>query len=107
MTLAIFGAGGHAKSVYDIVKKKKIYFFDKDKKRFKVNNKIIKIIGCHDSMIKYRNKISKVIIAIGNNKIRKSYFDILKKNKFKFTTLVHSKSYSALGTKIGEGSVIR
>ena len=33
MTLAILGSGGHAKSIYDIVKKKrKIYFFDKKKK---------------------------------------------------------------------------
>ena len=32
MTLAIFGSGGHAKSIYDIVKKKKVYFFDKSKK---------------------------------------------------------------------------
>ena len=34
MTLAIFGAGGHAKSVYDLVKKNKIYLFDEKKKIF-------------------------------------------------------------------------
>ena len=34
MTLAILGAGGHAKSVYDIVKRKKIYFFDEKKNFF-------------------------------------------------------------------------
>ena len=39
MTLAILGAGGHAKSVYDIVKKKKIYFFDEKKTSFKISNK--------------------------------------------------------------------
>ena len=32
MTLAILGAGGHAKSIYDIIKnKKRIYFYDKKK----------------------------------------------------------------------------
>ena len=31
MTLAILGAGGHAKSVYDIVKKGKNLFFDEKK----------------------------------------------------------------------------
>ena len=35
MTLAIWGTGGHAKSIYDIVKTKKIYFFDKEKKNLK------------------------------------------------------------------------
>ena len=35
MTLAIFGAGGHAKSIFDIVKNKKVYFFDKAKKNLK------------------------------------------------------------------------
>ena len=31
MTLAFVGTGGHAKSVYDLVKKK-IFFFDKKKR---------------------------------------------------------------------------
>ena len=35
MKLAILGTGGHAKSVYDIIKKK-IYFFDKNKKLLKL-----------------------------------------------------------------------
>ena len=39
MTIAIFGTGGHAKSIYDIVKRKKIYFFDNSKKKFEISNK--------------------------------------------------------------------
>ena len=32
MVLAIYGTGGHAKSIYNLVKKKqKIYFFDEKK----------------------------------------------------------------------------
>ena len=47
MTLAILGTGGHAKSIYDIVKKKKLIFFDKTKKKFKVGNKFFEVIGDH------------------------------------------------------------
>ena len=106
MTLAILGTGGHAKSVFDIVKKKKIYFFDKDKKEFHINNKKFKIIGNLKSMIDLKKKITKTIVAIGNNKIREKYYKILKKNNFNFTTLVHPKSYYSIGSKIGEGTMI-
>ncbi len=106
MSLAILGTGGHAKSVYDIVKKKKVYFFDKTKKNFKINNRKFKVIGSHKALINNKKKISKVIIAIGNNRIRKKYFEILKKNKFKFATLIHTKSYLSIGSKIGEGSML-
>ena len=106
MTLAILGTGGHAKSVYDIVKKRKIYFFDKIKKTFKVNNKKFKVIGNLNKIENYKSKIYNVIIAIGNNKIRKNYYKILKKNNFKFATLIHPKSYLGAGSKLGEGSMV-
>ena len=106
MTLAILGTGGHAKSIYDIVKKKKIFFFDKTKKKFKVGNKIFKVTDNNTSIKNYKKKISRAIVAIGDNKIRKNYYTILKKNKFKLATLIHPKSYSSFGSKIGEGTVV-
>ena len=106
MTLAILGTGGHAKSIYDIVKNKKIYFFDRTKKEFKVGNKIFKVTDNNASITNYKKKISQVIVAIGNNIIRKNYYTILKKNKFKLATLIHPESYSSFGSKIGEGSVV-
>ena len=40
MVLAIYGTGGHAKSIYNLVKKKqKIYFFDEKKKFLKLLTK--------------------------------------------------------------------
>lgn len=106
MTLAILGAGGHAKSIFDIIKNKRVYFFDKSKKKFKVGNKIFNVIGSHNSIYNYKKKISKVIVAIGDNKIRKNYYLTLKKKNFKFKTLIHPKSYSGFGSIIGEGSMI-
>ena len=106
MTLAILGAGGHAKSVYDIVKKKKINFFDKKVFTLIINDKTFKVIAHQKLNKNYKKRISKVIIAIGNNKIRENNYNILKKNKFKFATLIHPKSYASIGSKIGEGSVV-
>lgn len=106
MTLAIIGTGGHTKSIYDIVKKKKIYFFDNFKKNFKIDNKVHKVIGDLNLLKKYKPKISTAIVAIGNNTIRRKYFNFLKKNKFKFATLIHPKSYSSIGSRIGEGSMV-
>lgn len=105
MTLIIFGAGGHAKSIYDIIKKKKIIFFDEKKKFFKVGNKTFKVKSNHHSFKLHEKKKYNVIIAIGNNKIRKLYYELFKKKKFKFTTLFHPKSYFAFGSSMGEGSV--
>ena len=106
MLLGILGSGGHAKSIYDIVKNKKtIYFFDNNKKKFKIGNKTINIKGNCKS-IKNFKKISKVVVAIGNNYYRKNNYNFLKKNKFIFATLVHPKSYLAYGSRIGEGSVV-
>lgn len=106
MTLAILGTGGHAKSIYDIIKKRNIYFFDKKKKYFKVGKKNFRVIGDYKSLVNLKKKVSKVIVAIGDNKIRKKYYKKLKKNNFNFITLIHSKSYSSFGSKIGEGSVL-
>jgi len=106
MALAIYGTGGHAKSIYDLIKnKKKIYFFDEKKKLFKVANKKFTVIGGIKKLINSKIKISEVIVAIGDNQMRKKNFNLLKK-KFKFTKLIHPQSYYACGVKLGAGSVV-
>lgn len=106
MSLAIYGTGGHAKSVYNLIKNKnKIIFFDENNKYFKVGNKTFIVKGGIKKLIENKKKISEVIIAIGNNKIRQKIFEALKK-QIKFATLIHSKSHCAYGVKIGDGTVV-
>ena len=100
MTLAIIGTGGHAKSIYDIVKNKKIYFFDKTKKKFKVKNRTFEVLSDIQLIKNYKKNISKAIIAIGDNRIKKKYYKLLKKNKFSFAKLIHPKSYLSFGAKL-------
>ena len=46
MTLAIYGTGGHAKSIFNLIKnKKKVIFFDEKNKYFKVGNKTYVVQG--------------------------------------------------------------
>ncbi len=107
MSVCIYGAGGHTKSIYDIIQNSKnIKFFDEKKKFFKVNNKTFKIYGNLKNLISNRKKFSKVFISLGDNKQRSKIYEILRKKNFKIITLKHPKSYCATGSKIGQGTVI-
>ena len=90
MTLAIYGTGGHAKSIFNLIK---------------AGNKTYIVKGGIKKLLENKKKINELIIAIGDNTIREKNFKILKKN-FKFATLIHSKSHCAYGVKIGEGTVV-
>ena len=106
MSLAIYGTGGHAKSIYNIIRNKnKIIFFDENHKYFKVGNKTFIVKGGIKKLLENKKKISEVIIAIGNNKVREKNYKILNKI-FKFATLIHTKSHCAYGVKIGDGTVV-
>ena len=78
----------------------------KKKKNLKIDKKTFKISGNLKHLIKNKNKISKVLIAIGDNKKRSNIYKILKKNKFKFTTLIHKNVSKAIGVKIGKATVV-
>lgn len=107
MSIGIYGAGGHTKVVYDIIKKyKNIFFFDEKKKYFKIEGKTFKIFGGLEKLIKNKKKFSKVFISLGDNDHRKKKYQILKKENFQFISLKHPASYFAPGSKIGNGSII-
>ena len=72
MTLAILG-GGHARSIYDIIKNKKVIFFDRNKKKFRLKNKVFKVTGNQNSMMQHKHKISKVLVAIGQQYKKKIF----------------------------------
>ena len=106
MSLAIYGTGGHAKSIYNIIRNKnKIIFFDENNKYFKVGNKTFIVKGGIKKLLDNKKRISEVIIAIGNNKVREKNYKALNKI-FKFATLIHTKSHCAYGVKIGDGTVV-
>ena len=108
LKIGLFGAGGHSKVVYECIKsttKCKIDIFDDKKKYIKIGVKKLKIQGNFKDLIKNKNLYDSLFISIGNNKIRKKYFQKIEKlKKKKFFT--HLNSIISSSAKIKEGTVI-
>ena len=57
MSLAIYGTGGHAKSIYNLIRNKnKVIFFDEKNKYFKVGNKTFVVNGGIKKLIVNKKK---------------------------------------------------
>ena len=65
-----------------------------------------KILGNFKDLVKYKKKIDFLLLGIGDNHIRASVFNKLKKKNFIFLTYLHSSSKICKSVKIGEGSVV-
>lgn len=107
MKVAIFGASGHGKVVHEILRHDKnievVGFLD-DNQGNEFNG--LPILGGTKDLNALKENIEGIIIAIGNNKIRKQKYEIAKKTGFKMITAVHPSAYVADDSTIGEGSVI-
>jgi len=104
----IFGGGGHAKVVMDVLIShygedciNGIFDDDPVKKNTKFYKS--KIIGTVESI---DFQISNIIIAIGNNQIRKEKSKILQKFIKKYIIGIHSSAIVSSTSKIGEGTII-
>ena len=102
----IIGAGGHAKSIADIIIKSGdnlIGFLDDN---ISIDTEIIhttktKVIGKTEDIYKYND--SEFVIGIGSNVIREVIAD---KYKVNYYTAIHPNSNIALDVQIGKGSVV-
>lgn len=102
----IIGAGGHAKSIADIVIKSNdsvLGFLDDNilLDTEIIHNPKINVIGKVDDCFKFED--AEFIIAIGSNNVRQ---DIANKYKLKYYTAIHPSANIALDVSIGEGTTI-
>lgn len=99
--IAIYGSGGHAKIVHEILtlNKHHVSFFLDDNPKEKTLNRlpIFKPNQAPD--------FSKIIFAIGDNKARQSLFNKYKNNT-KVISVIHPNSIISPTAKIGIGTVI-
>ncbi|MFJ8246325.1 acetyltransferase [Peribacillus asahii] len=107
--LIVIGNGGHAKVVIDIANNNgyKIVACLDDKFEKLINNNEV-YFGPIDA-ISYIREIYqdvKVIIALGNNKLRKSIFEKIKVPLEEYAVLVHSSTIISSDVSIGFGSVV-
>jgi len=95
--LVLYGAGGHAKVLAEIVEacdySELVFCEDQPTKSSLLDYPVTSIIDETDNCI----------VAIGNNEVRKRLSNQLKN---KFITLVHPKSQISHRTLIGEGTVV-
>lgn len=99
---AIFGAGEHGKVVADCILSNNvnnIVFVDENSQ---LSNKWINFPIYTDNIIQ-KIKKSKVIIGIGNNKIRKDI--VCKFPSFQFASISHITSFISKFSEIGDGTV--
>ena len=109
MTRSIFiiGAGSHASVIVDVAKSKNLKInclVDINSKKFK-DEKKFGIDVKNLSFLKKIKKNSTVFLAIGENKLRKKYYEKYK-NVFNFINLISDSSQISKYSKIGEGNFI-
>lgn len=104
--ILIFGAGGHAKVVYDIVTKQGRYEVAAFPALIEAASLFGKPVTRQADFTSL--KINKGLIAIGDNVIREQVQKlILEKNPaFEFVTAIHPSAQIGLDVKIGAGTVI-
>jgi acetyltransferase EpsM len=96
--MIIYGASGHGKVIVDILKKSgipDILFWDDD-----INAKVSGYVVEKPFLL---HKLDKIIIAVGNNLVRKKIVD---SNNFFYGTAIHPNSTISENVSIQEGTVI-
>ncbi len=101
--IVILGAGGHGRVVADIARLNgymDIRFLDDvtENKFCKIDGKIsdfVQLLDDHD-----------FFVAIGNNEIRKQFFETLVANNANIVTLIHPNAVICKDVKIGKGTAI-
>ena len=111
--IVIFGSGGHAKVVVDIIEKQGKYNITGFIDSYRDKNTVTlgyKVIGGESSLreIVKRNEIYGGIIGIGDNSIRAKVRDKVIKviPNFKFVNCIHPKSILGKDATLGVGNVL-
>jgi len=105
-TIAIFGAGGHGKVVLDLVLKigghEVIGFFDDD---INLKGKMIgdyEILGTFDDIMSMSDRITDVVVALGNNELRMELTEKAASHGFGTPSLVHPSAVIGYKVEIGK-----
>lgn len=105
--IIIFGTGGHAKVVYDIILKQKLY---KPIAFVSLNKDLVEFLGLpHINQSQFTdNDCNRGLIAIGDNFIRGQVRDFIlsKKPSFEFVSAIHPSVTLGQNVKISGGSVV-
>lgn len=110
MNVVIIGNGGHSKVVKDIIASNKKYTIvgyldDKYEMGVYVENSYYGPISFIYEIMQQLNEV-KLIIAIGDNKVRKEIWERLNLSNDCYETFVHDTAVVSTSAKIGKGTVV-
>jgi UDP-perosamine 4-acetyltransferase len=111
MKCLIIGAGGHGKVVLEILhaakKHEPVGFIDADPSLAGQTIGGLKVLGAANALPKLKaQKIKHAIIAIGDNRARRTYAQLLDQHGFILINAVHPKAIVAKSATLGKGVVI-
>lgn len=101
-SLVLYGAGGHAKVIYDIILSNNLlleYLLDDDPPSSFFHH--LEVLKPSDDLLKDK----KLIVAVGDAIAREKIVNAIR-NKCTFETLVHHSSFVSRFSDLGEGTVI-
>jgi sugar O-acyltransferase (sialic acid O-acetyltransferase NeuD family) len=107
--VAIMGAGGHAHVIASILRTThaSIYGYFDDSCDY--TSEIIKnapLLGRFNDIVNYKKSIQSVYLALGDNQIRKKFFDFLIHHGFLLPSLLHPTATVESDTVINDATVI-
>lgn len=106
--LLIIGAGGHGRCCADIARAMnqfdKISFLDDASVDTVVNN--LSVIGKVDELSSFYGKYKNVVVAIGNNSVRKKLMKQCEDIGYKLVNLIHPLSSISSYATLGKGIVV-
>lgn len=106
----IFGAGGHAKVVLDIVERRRsgvvVEVFDDDPAKTGQMLLGYRVAGGRNELLKRGAKAGLVIVAIGGNPARRSVAAWLASQGFAFASAIHPAAQIGREVRITAGSVV-
>ena len=106
--LAIYGAGGHGKVIADTAELlgwQIIHFYDENHSNYP-QHELWDVVGGVVELSERLGEYDGVIVAIGNNKIRLTEYNQLKKLGAQLITLVHPQAIVSRRATLGNGSVV-
>lgn len=105
--IAIIGYGGHGKVLREIASLNgytPIFFDDNYEKINKKNDS--DTVYNPDDLLRSRNEIKNIVVAIGDNRIRSEVYSKFKIENYNFPTLIHPKSIISDSCSLDQGSVV-
>lgn len=113
MILGIYGSGGLGREILDLAKTinnsteewNEIVFINDFREESVIND--IRIFTFEEFKTSFSPDTARIIIAVGEPKIRRALRNKTIENDFKLQSLIHPMAFIGIKTEIGEGSIVQ